>query len=432
MKRTTTLGLLLIATAWLSTPALAQGASSASGTIVDSADNPLPGVVVIFSAQGNPSMTYTGKTNKKGKYWVPGLYTAKEGDRWNVEVEAEGYIPINVKIVSRNVNKVLVGDFEQKLNPGAKIGDIVIRPLGHATIDLTLDTEEAVMERLEQERLQAPAVAQGGEGSATEAPPEPKIDPWDEALARVQDGDLEGSLELFEEAIEEQPEEIERVEWYAKVLYQSGRYEEAEGAALQVIERAPERLDARKLLASVYMGSGELEQAKAALDAAMELAPDDIEVRQRAAVVAGQLGLDEEAIASYEAITGVDPENGDAWRALGELYAKLGKSRKSEAAFGRAGELGGEQAHRTLYNQGVMIMQQSDVTEADTERAVDAFRKAVEIKPDYAPAYLQLGYALLGLGNREDALKALEGYLQVAPNGADAESAKLLVKTLKQ
>ena len=37
-------------------------------------------------------------------------------------------------------------------------------------------------------------------------------------------------------------------------------------------------------------------------------------------------------------------------------------------------------------------------SEADTERAIGAFRKALEIKPDYARAALELTFALVGTG----------------------------------
>ena len=54
--------------------AMAQaGASEASGQIVDAEGNPMAGVKITFSPVREPDLSYKGKTNKKGRYYVQGL-----------------------------------------------------------------------------------------------------------------------------------------------------------------------------------------------------------------------------------------------------------------------------------------------------------------------------------------------------------------------
>ncbi len=126
-------------------PVAAQWTSEARGTVFDPEGNPIVGAVVTLAPSSNPTMTYPGKTNKKGRYFISGLYTAREGDRWSLTIKAEGYVPTQVRVEARTVNKVLVGDIRTKtLRPGAKLPQIMITPSGTAIVDFTLTLEDQV------------------------------------------------------------------------------------------------------------------------------------------------------------------------------------------------------------------------------------------------------------------------------------------------
>ena len=99
-------------------PVLAQGVSEATGQVVDREGNPIPGAVVTFYAKSNMEAPYTGKTNKKGNYFISGMFTGKEDEFWVMMIEAEGQIPIEVHVVSRTVNRVLIDEMTTKLRPG--------------------------------------------------------------------------------------------------------------------------------------------------------------------------------------------------------------------------------------------------------------------------------------------------------------------------
>ncbi len=120
----------------------------------------------------------------------------------------------------------------------------------------------------------------------------------------------------------------------------------------------------------------------------------------------------------------------DAWARLGDLYAGIGKSAKSEAAYERVGELDPEGAHRVFFNIGALIMNRTSRTDAETRKAIDAFRKAIQAKADYAEAHKQLAFALLGTGDRSGAKTELLAYVQHAPNAPDAEQMKNLADAL--
>lgn len=409
-------------------PAVAQGPCSARGTVLDSAGNPIEGAVVTFQARANPANKYPGTTNKKGKYYIAGLYTGKEDDRWDITFEKEGYVPVRMVVESRNAQKVLVGDLDQKLSPGQKIPDFTIRPLGEVMVDLTVITQD-----------QLPQIeAQAAAGSASTATPEGQAaaasqkDPWDEAVSLAASGDLAGSLPPFQKSIEARPEDPERHEAYAKVLYQLDRFSEARVEASKAVELVPDRLTARMVLYSVFVGLEDLEQASATLDAARKLAPEDTRVLEQVAYVATRANQIDRAIAAYEEITRLDPQKADAWLALGGLQAKAGQLDRSEAAYRKVVELNPGEAYQTFYNLGVLIMNRANRSEADTARAIEAFKRAVEIKPDYAPAYQQLGLALLGTGDQPGARAAIESYLKLKPKAPDAGQMQALIQALQK
>ena len=69
---------------------------------------------------------------------------------------------------------------------------------------------------------------------------------------------------------------------------------------------------------------------------------------------------------------------------------------------------------------------------ADVQKAIGAFRKAVEINPKYAQAYKELAFALLNVGDRPGARAALQNYVEVAPEAPDAAQMKQIIKTLPE
>ena len=60
----------------------------------------------------------------------------------------------------------------------------------------------------------------------------------------------------------------------------------------------------------------------------------------------------------------------------------------------------------------------------DVESAVITIRKAIEACPDYPLAYNQLGYALMDLGEYDEAEEAFDTYIKKAPNTANPYDSK--------
>jgi cytochrome c-type biogenesis protein CcmH/NrfG len=56
------------------------------------------------------------------------------------------------------------------------------------------------------------------------------------------------------------------------------------------------------------------------------------------------------------------------------------------------------------------------------ELAAQAFRACLDLQPDYAPAYVGLGYASELLGRTQDATAAYQSALRLQPGSRDAQA----------
>jgi len=421
-------GVLLFLALFSAAPAVGQAAvSTARGKIVDTEGNPVPDVKVTFSPQSNPALTYPGKTNKKGRFMIEGMFTGKEDDRWNVTLavpEGVDLTPVEMYVETRTVNRVLLADpYTTKLKPNAEIPALMIVPMGTAVVDF----------KLGQPQAKAPVVEAAVEATAKPAAPAPRVrDPWVVALTYAQDGNLEDSIEFFEKAIEAEPEDAERHGAFAKVLYQVAHYDEAEREARKAMELESGTIDSHMVLYSVFAAQEDYVQAKEALLAARELAPDDPTVLNQLAFVARQTGDTAGELDAYQAMADADPTNAEAWLALGDRCAAMGDTARSEAAYQKVSELAPENAYRIFFNLGALMINKENRTEADVQKAIAAFRRAVELKPDYAQAQKELGFALLNTGDRAGAAKALAAYVKLAPKAPDAPQMQAIIASLQQ
>jgi tetratricopeptide (TPR) repeat protein len=70
----------------------------------------------------------------------------------------------------------------------------------------------------------------------------------------------------------------------------------------------------------------------------------------------------------------------------------------------------------TLYNSAILT------EDDDLDAAIEAYRKAIEAQPEFAPAYMRLGFALAHLGRSAEAEPMLEKGLELDPAMADVQA----------
>lgn len=119
---------------------------------------------------------------------------------------------------------------------------------------------------------------------------------------------------------------------------------------------------------------------------------------------------------------------------LGIIYGMAGKMTEASAEMQKSAELAPTNASKAYYNLGAML-----VNSGKSADAVAAFKKAVEADPKNADAQYQLGISLVGMATftpegktipAEGTIEAFQKYLELAPEGKFAASAKDMIATL--
>jgi tetratricopeptide (TPR) repeat protein len=188
----------------------------------------------------------------------------------------------------------------------------------------------------------------------------------------------------------------------------------------------------------------------------------------------------EVAITNYEKASSLDPKQHVVWGRLADCYAALAKTKageerdkllaKADEAYLKAIEIKADapeyhinyaialanekkipeaqaeltkaialdptQAGKCYYNLGAVL-----VNTGQTEAALEAFKKAIDADPNYPDSYFQYGITLMSkvtIGSDGKMIPApgtadaFQKYLQLAPDGKDAQTAKDMLTSLGQ
>ena len=131
------------------------------------------------------------------------------------------------------------------------------------------------------------------------------------------------------------------------------------------------------------------------------------------------------AIAAYEKAYELGPAMEEGLLAVADLHGRMKAWDQALAAFDRVMELVEGNAVR-LFNYAVYA------SNAGREQLADEFyEKATVADPEFAPAFLQVGMAKARKEDREGAIAALERYLEIDPDGAQAVMVHEILDSLR-
>ncbi len=144
----------------------------------------------------------------------------------------------------------------------------------------------------------------------------------------------------------------------------------------------------------------------------------------------------DQAIDAYKKSLAIK-EDADIYNNLGNLYGAEKKYPEASDALNKAATLDPTKAGKAYYNMGANL-----VNGGQTQQATEYFKKATVADPNYAEAWYQYGNGLFSLGTvdvktgaqkfPEDTAPALQKYLELAPNGPNAETAKAYLQAMGQ
>jgi Tfp pilus assembly protein PilF len=138
---------------------------------------------------------------------------------------------------------------------------------------------------------------------------------------------------------------------------------------------------------------------------------------------------------NYNKAISMKPEDAALHNNYGRALVAAKKMPEAMAEMNKAAQLDPAGAGKYFYNLGAIL-----TNAGQGDQAAAAFQKAIDSDPKYADAYYQLGVSLMGKAAVDTAtgkvtpapgtLEALNKYMELAPTGQFAESAKGLIESL--
>jgi len=170
-------------------------------------------------------------------------------------------------------------------------------------------------------------------------------------------------------------------------------------------------------LGLAYQARGDLSEAEKHLRRAIDMKPDYADARNNLGIVLAQRKEWDKAIREFEAAAAnvmyTTPER--AYFNLGEAYRAKGDPANAEGAYRRALRANDRYAPAYIALSGVLGGQ------GKWNDTASILARCVEVLPDYASCWMELGRAYLRLSRPADALKAFEKVLEVS---SDPETRK--------
>ncbi len=225
-----------------------------------------------------------------------------------------------------------------------------------------------------------------------------------------------------------EPGDFRWVYLLAVLEHQEGRLEAAIASYERALELNPSSLPARVRLGEAYLADRRTDDARGAFERALEIEPGN------AAALAGlgQVALSEKrydvAVERLEAALAAVPAADRLHHPLGLAYRGLGDMDKAREHLGQRGKVGVKPAdplidelpelktgERVFLLRGHMAFRAGRI-----EEAAEAFRAALDAKPDSVRARINLGSALAGAGRREEALAIYREALELEPDNRTA------------
>src|SRR5262245_6986419 len=180
----------------------------------------------------------------------------------------------------------------------------------------------------------------------------------------------------------------------ARLLRESGRFDEALAEAREAVALEPQSSDAHRVLGQLYQmraagpeAEQSLRQAAAEYAEVARIEPTDILSLRTLATLRAQLQEHEESARALEQILALEPGYLEGYLDLGAQYLALNDSERAAATLKKAVEL--QPSARAYQGLGDIYAQAQQA-----DQAILNYRKALEIDSDAITVHLKLGEVL--------------------------------------
>jgi tetratricopeptide (TPR) repeat protein len=225
-------------------------------------------------------------------------------------------------------------------------------------------------------------------------------------------GDLQAARVCYEQAVAKWPEKENLTLSLAQILEDLGNLEASEKVCRELCNRDPERRQVWFRLGYIQFKCGQWEEAARSFERSLSLKSDWPEAEVDLALACYMAAQNDRAEAVLLRLLEREPEHLEGVKGLATVTLAQGRHEHALALHEKLLRLGGPDAD-VFFNCGILAQNLSQ-----TRRAVDYYREAIALRPNFAEALLNLGHALLDLGNREEARSAWIPALELKPDFA--------------
>ena len=227
------------------------------------------------------------------------------------------------------------------------------------------------------------------------------------ATAAFNAGQPDEAQKLCEKGLEQKPGDPMLGHLLAAVLFSKGEVAAARAPIEASLAKRPDNAAALLLAARIARAASDFDATLKHLDRAIALSPQR-EVFVEKARTLDQAGLTPQAREAWRAILDVVPQHREAAARLGRLAWEDGDIAVAATCLERAAVT---DAPAPIWFDLGLVRQDL----RDYGKAASAYRKALEKKPDYAEAALNLGVVLQEAGDLDSAMRAYAQAYRLRP-----------------
>ncbi len=182
-------------------------------------------------------------------------------------------------------------------------------------------------------------------------------------------------------------------------LSNGGRHAEAVQELQRALAEQPSHDEARRYLGKALAGLGRLDEAVAEWRKALAIRPNNWQALNDMGRALYQAARYDEAEAVFLQLTTLQPDNVVGFQMLGTVNQVRGRSAEALAFYERAIAIA--PVPQALSNMGALYHERGSYA-----KAVDAYERALEQRPNAAPTHRNLGDSLMRLGRVAEAKRA--------------------------
>ncbi|MEZ0373517.1 MAG: tetratricopeptide repeat protein [Candidatus Sericytochromatia bacterium] len=270
----------------------------------------------------------------------------------------------------------------------------------------------------------------------------------DRAFELHQRGELEQARELYQQALDQQPDTPDLIYILGVLASQQGDYARAIAQIQAAIALRHDQPIYHYNLAKAFKASDRLDQAKASFEQALALDPENAKAHFQLARLLQRLNQPEAALPHFQAAIRHQPDNIAHYFRFGEALQQTRRQAQAIAVFlqglkiapdhgpshrnlGLACQMSGKPLQALEHYQRALQLLGPDAAICNNlgnlnrelgrfEQAIAAYRQALSLDADRVETYYNLGAVLERQGAGEDAIAAFEAFLERRPQHPEA------------